>query len=113
MTRTESSGECWETIGAEDRRVQCNDAEDHRIKEELTVQVTNNQLDEKIRIQCQAPKGHTAKVDEVRDLICSTDRWHRTSGAELEICSMLFVRPFCVRETCAEFKTLPDLNVRS
>ena len=42
MTRGESSGECWETVGAEDRRVKYDDAEDRRIKEELTVQVTNN-----------------------------------------------------------------------
>jgi hypothetical protein len=38
-------------VGVEDHRVKCDDAEDHRIKEELTVQVTNSQPDEKIRIQ--------------------------------------------------------------
>ena len=37
MTRGESSGECWETVGSEDRRVKCDDAEDHKIKEEPTV----------------------------------------------------------------------------
>ena len=47
----ESSGECWETIDAKDRRVKCDDVKDHRIKEELIVQVTNNQQDRKIRIQ--------------------------------------------------------------
>ena len=87
--------------------------EDHRIKEELTVQVTNSQPNEKIRIQCQAPKGHATKVDEVRDLIFSTDRWHRTSGAGLELYSMLFVLPFFVREACVELGTLPDLDIRS
>ena len=100
-------------VGVEDRRVKCDDAEDHMIKGELTIQVVNSQPGKKRRIQCQAPKGHATKVDEVHDLIYSTGRWHRTSGAELELCSMLFVLPFCVREACAEFGTLPDLNVRS
>lgn len=113
MTRGESSGECWETIGAEDRKIKCDDVEDHRIKEELTVQNMNNESDEKIRIQGQAPKGHTAKVDKVHDFNCSTNRWQRTSGAELEFCSMLFVLPFFVREACAKFKNLYTLNVIS
>ena len=113
MTRGESSGECWETVGAEDCRVKCDDAEDHKIKEELNVQVTNNQSNEKIRIQHQASNGHATKIDELHDLIYSTDRWHRTSGAELELYSMLFVLPFFVREACVELGTLPDLNVRS
>ena len=33
MTRGESSGECWETVGAKDRRVKCVDEEECRIKE--------------------------------------------------------------------------------
>ena len=37
-----SSGECWETVGTEDCRVKCDDAKDHGIKEELTIQVMNN-----------------------------------------------------------------------
>ena len=37
MTRGESSSECWETVGAKDHRVKCDDVEDHRVKEELTV----------------------------------------------------------------------------
>ena len=53
MTRGKSLGECWETVAVEDHRVKCDDVEDYRIKEELTVQVTNNQPDEKIRIQHQ------------------------------------------------------------
>ena len=32
MTQGESSGECWETVGAEDRKVKCADAKDHRLK---------------------------------------------------------------------------------
>ena len=100
-------------VGAEDRRVKCNDVKDHRIKEELIVQVMSNQSNEKIRIQCQEPKGHPSKVDEVRDLTYSTYKWHRTSGAKLELCSILFVLPFCVREAYVELGTLPDLNIRS
>ena len=100
-------------VGAEDGRVNYDDVKDHGIEEELVVQVTNSQSDEEIRIQRQAPKGHVAKVDEVHDLICSIDRWHRTSGAELGLYSMLFVLPFFEREACAEFRTLPDLDVRS
>ena len=50
MTQDESSGECWETVGAEDYKVKCDDAEDCGIKEELTIQVMNSQSDEKIRI---------------------------------------------------------------
>ena len=99
-------------VGVKDRRVKYDDAEDHMIREELIVQVTNNQPHRKIRIQCQALKGYAAKVDKVRDLIYSTDRWHKTSGAELELYSMLFVLPFCVREACVELGSLPDLNIR-
>ena len=69
-------------------------------------------MDEKIRIQHQAPKGHATKVDEVHDLICSIDELHTTSGVELELCSMLFVLPFCVIEVCAKLGTLPDLDIR-
>ena len=79
----------------------------------MTVQVKNNQRDEKIRIQRQASKGHATKVEKVHDLIYSIDKWHRTSGAELELYSMLFVLPFCVREASVELGTLPNLNVRS
>ena len=50
MTQGESLGECWETIGAKDRRVKCDDVRDRRIKEELTIQVSNSQPNEKIRI---------------------------------------------------------------
>ena len=32
MMRGKSSGECWETISAEDYRINRADAEDHRIK---------------------------------------------------------------------------------
>ena len=42
MTRGESSGECWETIGAKDRRIKCDDTEDYRIKEGLIVQGMNS-----------------------------------------------------------------------
>ena len=37
MTQGKSLGECWETVGIEDYRVKCDDAEDHRVKEELIV----------------------------------------------------------------------------
>ena len=67
---------CLETggVGAKDRRIKCVDAEDCRIKGGTDCSSHGQPGGREDKDSAPSAEKHADNVDNVRDLICSTDR---------------------------------------